>query len=59
MDIEKKSYPVFESQFYSNFNDFQITPNNKSFHKFDKKKTVLGEVILDNKGIFPFKMDGE
>ena len=41
LDIEKKNYPVFESQFYSNFNDFQITPNNKSFEHFDRKKTVL------------------
>lgn len=41
LGVEKKNYPVFESQFYSNFNDFQIAPNNKSFEKFDKKRTVL------------------
>jgi hypothetical protein len=59
LDIEKKSYPVFEAQFYSNFNDFQIIPNQKSYQKFDRKKTVLGEILLDNRGVFPFKMDGE
>jgi hypothetical protein len=59
LDIEKKSYPVFESQFYSNFSDFQITTNTKSFEKINRKTTVLGEITLDNKGVFPFKMDGE
>jgi hypothetical protein len=59
LDIEKKNYPVFESQFYSHFNDFQISPNAKLYETFDTKRTVLGEVSLDNKGIFPFKMDGE
>ncbi|MDR2190912.1 MAG: hypothetical protein LBP53_07245 [Candidatus Peribacteria bacterium] len=59
LDIEKKGYPVFESQFYSNFNDFQIAPIGKSYEKFNKKTSVLGEITLDNKGTFPFKTDGE
>jgi hypothetical protein len=59
LDIEKKSYPVFESQFYSNFNDFQIAPNTKPLEKFNRKTTVLGEITLDNKGTFPFRTDGD
>ncbi|MDR0650337.1 MAG: hypothetical protein LBG59_02800 [Candidatus Peribacteria bacterium] len=48
LTIEKRSYPIFESQFYGDFNDFQITPNTKIVEKFEKKTSVLGEIFLDN-----------
>lgn len=55
-----KSYANFETQFYTHFNDFQITPDDRGVRQFDKNKSVVGHVTLDNSWFFPFKMhDGD
>lgn len=59
LDTDQSTYPAFESQFYSRFNDFQITTDTKNFRSYDKQKTVVGEIYLDNEGIYPFKIDAE
>ncbi|HOG14987.1 MAG TPA: type IV secretion system DNA-binding domain-containing protein [Candidatus Absconditabacterales bacterium] len=59
LDIDPVNYPAFESLFYSRFNDFQIVADDKKIWNYDKQKTVLGELYLENEGYYPFKMDHE
>lgn len=47
---------AFESQFYSSFNDFQLTKDDKWVWNYDLSKTVVGEITLENKSFFPFEM---
>lgn len=49
------TYPPFESQFYTYFNDFQIIPDDKKIWNFDPNKSVVGEFILENNWFYPFK----
>ncbi len=50
-----QNYPLFESQFYGNFNNFQITKDDKHVLWFDTKRTVVWELLLKNNQFFPFK----
>lgn len=54
-----KTYTTFESQFYTHFNNFQITPDDKWVWTYDKTRSVIGELKLANDRFFPFKMDKE
>lgn len=49
------TYPAFESQFYTYFNDFQVTVDDKWVWNFDPAKTIVWELILENNWFFPFK----
>ena len=53
----EKTYPNFETQFYTHFNDFQITPDDRWVRQFDKNKSIVWQITLDNSWFFPFKMD--
>ncbi len=48
------TYQAFESQFYTYFNEFQIILDNKWVWDFDKKRTVIGELKLENSWFYPF-----
>ncbi len=58
-DSAQVNYPAFESLFYSRFNDFQLVADDKNLWTYEKQKTILGEIFLENEGYFPFKMDHE
>jgi len=55
MSSDEATYSAFESQFYSYFNDFQITPDNKWVYNYDLKRTVIWEIQLQNSWFYPFK----
>jgi hypothetical protein len=55
LHAEKENYTLFESQFYGNFDNFQITKDIKQTLKYDSEKTVVGELVLQNNQFFPFK----
>ena len=57
LDTNKSTYSWFESQFYTHFNDFQITKDNKDIRDYDKSKTIIWEISLYNNWFYPFKMD--
>lgn len=59
LDSAKVNYPAFESLFYSRFNDFQIVVDDKELWNYEKAKTVLAEMYLENEGFFPFKTENE
>lgn len=50
---------LFESKFYSYFNNFQLQNDDGFVWKYDKDKTVVGEILLENSWFFPFKMTEE
>lgn len=50
------TYPVFESQFYTFFNNFQVLPDNKNIWAYNDKNTVIWEIRLENDWFFPFKI---
>ncbi|MEI8092195.1 MAG: hypothetical protein WCG98_08665 [bacterium] len=54
-----RTYSTFESQFYTHFNNFQLTADDKHVRAYDKTKSVIGELKLSNDRFFPFKMDNE
>lgn len=47
-DASPSTYASFESQFYTDFNDFQIVPDDKHIWNYESSKTVVGEVYLEN-----------
>lgn len=49
------TYSAFESQFYSNFNEFQIIDDVKKVWDYDCKRTVIWELKLENNRFYPFK----
>lgn len=49
------TYSAFESQFYSYFNNFQLTPDKKWVWDYDLERTVVGELQLENNWFYPFK----
>jgi len=57
LDTNKSTYAWFESQFYTHFNDFQITQDDKNIWNYEKSKTVIWEITLHNDWFYPFKMD--
>lgn len=48
----------FESQFYTHFNNFQLTSDTKEVWTYDKAKSAIWELKLMHSWFFPFKMDG-
>ena len=52
---DEATYSAFESQFYTYFNNFQITDDNKWVWDFDPTRSVVGELRLDNNWFYPFK----
>jgi hypothetical protein len=54
VDAPDDTYATFESQFYTDFNEFQIVPDRKEVRHYDSARTVVGEVYLENGGFFPF-----
>ena len=52
----EKAYSLFESQFYTYFNKFQLVEDNGWILKYDKNKTIVAEFTLENSWFFPFKM---
>ncbi|MFA5917636.1 MAG: type IV secretion system DNA-binding domain-containing protein [Candidatus Gracilibacteria bacterium] len=48
-------YSAFESQFYTYFNDFQLIADEKGVWDYDKSRTVIGELTLENSWFYPFK----
>ncbi len=53
----EKVYSAFDSQFYTHFNDFQLVDDTKWVWNWDKKKTVVWELFLENDWFFPFALD--
>jgi hypothetical protein len=47
----------FESQFYTHFNNFQLTGDTKEVWTYDKARSAIGELKLMHSWFFPFKMD--
>jgi len=41
LDTSKSTYPGYESQFYTHFNDFQIVKDTKGAMNFDSSKSVV------------------
>ena len=52
---DDSTYSAFESQFYSNFNEFQIIDDTKDIWNYDNKRTVIWELKLENNRFYPFK----
>lgn len=48
-------YPTRESNFYSSFNNFQISKDSKWVNSYDINKTAVWEMTLENWYFFPFK----
>ncbi len=58
LNCNKITYPTFESQFYTHFNDFQIIEDDKKIvWNYDKSKTMIWEIGLENDRFFPFKIN--
>lgn len=49
------TYSAFESQFYSYFNEFQLTPDDKWVWNYDLNRTIVWELKLINSWFYPFK----
>jgi len=53
----RNTYPQFESQFYTHFNDFQLLPDmKKQVWRYNKKTSILAEIRLKHDWFFPFEM---
>lgn len=59
LDTSERTYPWFESQFYTHFNDFQMVPDTKGITSFDASKSVVWSLELANSWFFPFKINTE
>ena len=57
LDTSKTTYSLFESQFYTHFNDFQIIAENKKIWEYELPQTVVGEISLTNEWFYPFAVD--
>ena len=55
MTCDDSTYPVFESQFYTFFNNFQVLHDDKNIRDFDLSTSVLWEIKLTNNWYYPFK----
>lgn len=52
---------TFESKLYTEFGDFQLTPDTMKLAEFDASKSVIATLNLENGWYFPFALhaDGE
>lgn len=58
IDCRESVFPSFESDFYTQFPDFQLVKQDWKI-KFDPKKSTLYAITLENKWIYPFKKDDQ
>ena len=56
IDCKESVFPWFESDFYTQFPNFQLLKQEEKFD-FDLKRTALCAITLENKWIYPFKKD--
>lgn len=56
LSCDWSTFSAFESQFYTSFNDFQISSDDKWVWNYDISRCVIWEISLENRGYFPFKM---
>lgn len=54
LESDDQTYPWFESQFYTHFNDFQIVKDTKKRLHFNPKKTIVWALQLENSWFYPF-----
>ena len=47
---------LFESKFYSHFNNFQLQNDEGFVWKYDETKSAIGEITLENSWFYPFKI---
>lgn len=57
--LDSSVYEAFETQFYTDFPDFQIVPDTKGVWKFDPHNSVVGEIGLKNKWFYPFQIGSQ
>ena len=57
IDCKESVFPWFESDFYTQFPDFQLTKQDN--HSFNIKKTALYAITLENGWIYPFKKEDQ
>ncbi|HRI36442.1 MAG TPA: type IV secretion system DNA-binding domain-containing protein [bacterium] len=50
----EETYPVFETQFYSAFGDFQLCEASEDLAQFDPETSVVADISLENGWFFPF-----
>lgn len=55
LSCENRVYPSFESQFYTNFDEFQVMPDTKNKLSIDPKKSAIASLWLQNNWFFPFQ----
>lgn len=53
---KSSTYPAFESQFYTYFNDFQVLWDEKNVRDY-WTNAVVWEIKLNNRWFYPFKID--
>ncbi len=51
----EETYSAFESQFYTYYNNFQLINDDRGVWDYDPKRTVVGELLLENSWFYPFK----
>lgn len=49
--------PAFESQFYGNFDTFQLIRDSKGVYNYNPERTAVAELRLENGWFFPFKYE--
>jgi hypothetical protein len=54
LNCSETTYPTLESQFYTTFDNFQITSDSKGLWNYDPSKTVIATLELSHGGYFPF-----
>lgn len=57
LHTSQRTYPWFESQFYTHFSEFQMIPDSKGIVSFDGEKSVVWQLKLKNWWFFPFKIN--
>ena len=55
LDANEATYASFESQFYADFNNFQIVWDKKWMRKYDMSRSSIAEVSLEHEWYFPFE----
>ena len=58
IDCKESVFPWFESDFYTQFPNFQLQKHEEKIN-FDPKNTVLYAITLENKWIYPFKKEDQ
>lgn len=56
---DAETFPVFETQFYTSFGDFQLEETSEALAEFDPERSVVADVSLENGWFFPFAVPEE